>query len=285
VRELRVYGELLHVIYVAADGHPVEEYFRNVVFAGSKGARELAEMYAHVAPELKKVSLVVPQQRAVAADEPGKPRIEVRRVSRSAGHGGRPLVTVHSSRVAFPVLCPGCAEPATHVAGLTMSGFYSNGGWWAVPVCANHSKVKQWVGVQKWAGSEVSLECSNGKWADAFAAMNEETPDRALVSQAQSSPLAFALSTGSRFVVYQLVASLVYLSVSTISDPVEIKRDGGTFLPSLPHSFFTLLLGWWSIHGLFATPIAIYKNSRGGFDVTENVKALVAGVALSPRGI
>lgn len=38
----------------------------------------------------------------------------------------------------------------------------------------------------------------------------------------------------------------------------------------------TLLLGWWSIHGLFWTPVALFSNLRGGRQVTvrDHIAAL-----------
>ncbi len=38
------------------------------------------------------------------------------------------------------------------------------------------------------------------------------------------------------------------------------------------HAFWTALLGWWSIPGLWCAPAAILTNVFGGVDVTEIVK-------------
>jgi hypothetical protein len=41
----------------------------------------------------------------------------------------------------------------------------------------------------------------------------------------------------------------------------------------LRYAFWTALLGWWSIPGLWCTPAAILTDVFGGVDVTEIVKA------------
>ncbi|MEO8033234.1 MAG: hypothetical protein ABI837_02300 [Acidobacteriota bacterium] len=280
IRDVRVFGSVLHVLYVMGDGRPVEEYFANPTFRAKTGAKELAAMIAVVQSAWGPISAP-----AVFRGDAAPVEIAIRRVDRDTGHGGLPRITVYSSRVAFPLICPTCAEPATKLGAISIAGFFERGGWWAVPVCERHRNPRGPIYPERWTGSEVKMLFANAAYADAFAAINEERPDAKLVASARSSRLAFAIDSGTKYVLYQYVISAVYFSALTPSDPIEIPLGHSRLTPGLRYSLATLLLGWWAIPGIVFTIRALVTNSRGGMDVTENVASLVKAVPLSPRGV
>jgi hypothetical protein len=38
-----------------------------------------------------------------------------------------------------------------------------------------------------------------------------------------------------------------------------------------------MLLGWWSIHGIVYTPLCLWRNTRGGTDMTREVMSQMVG--------
>jgi hypothetical protein len=73
---------------------------------------------------------------------------------------------------------------------------------------------------------------------------------------------------GGSIVEYQRVFSVILFM--QISPKFEWVPPGGSRAAAgLKHTVFSLLLGWWSLSGLFATPAAIINNLMGGIDVTR----------------
>jgi hypothetical protein len=84
-----------------------------------------------------------------------------------------------------------------------------------------------------------------------------------------SDELAFEIQRGGRFVVYQYCISLLVVTFRRNS-PVKFIRAGeSATTKGLPFTLLTLVFGWWGIPwGFIYTPQVIYKNLKGGTDVT-----------------
>jgi len=79
------------------------------------------------------------------------------------------------------------------------------------------------------------------------------------------------LNNGGRFVVFKYCLSAVFVSVKKSSDIYFIKHEEKSFKYHWPISLLTVLLGWWSIPGIFGTIECLLANFTGGIDVTETV--------------
>jgi hypothetical protein len=76
---------------------------------------------------------------------------------------------------------------------------------------------------------------------------------------------------GGRVVLFQQVTSAVVVSWGSAHlewVPPHATRTGR----GLRYAFWTALLGWWSLSGLWCTPAAILTDLFGGVDVTDLVK-------------
>jgi hypothetical protein len=88
------------------------------------------------------------------------------------------------------------------------------------------------------------------------------------------SEIRFEIERGARFIVYQYVVSLVVVTLRRNSKIQFIKSGENPALKSLPYTGLSLILGWWGIPwGFIYTPQVLYKNLRGGVDVTESIKS------------
>jgi hypothetical protein len=77
---------------------------------------------------------------------------------------------------------------------------------------------------------------------------------------------------GARFVVFQYCISVLVLSFKRGSTIHFIRAGESGFGKSAPYSLCSLLLGWWGIPwGPIWTISTIFRNSRGGIDVTSTV--------------
>lgn len=72
---------------------------------------------------------------------------------------------------------------------------------------------------------------------------------------------------GGRLILYRRVWSALFVTVS--QDRIEhVPFDHSRILAGWRHMLFTLLLGIWSLGGIFAVPMLLIMNLRGGIDVT-----------------
>jgi hypothetical protein len=92
------------------------------------------------------------------------------------------------------------------------------------------------------------------------------------ISRISPQELAFEIQRGGRFVVYQYCVSLLLVTFRRNS-PVRFIRAGeNATVKGLPFTFLTLVFGWWGIPwGFIYTPMVLYKNLKGGTDVTAGV--------------
>jgi len=94
----------------------------------------------------------------------------------------------------------------------------------------------------------------------------------AKLSGMSPSEVVFEVQRGGRFVMYQYCVSLVFLTLRRNS-PVKFIRAGESAVTAgLPFTVLSLVVGWWGIPwGFIYTPQVIYRNLKGGVDVTPAV--------------
>src|SRR5256885_1977378 len=78
---------------------------------------------------------------------------------------------------------------------------------------------------------------------------------------------------GGKFVVYPWCVSLIWVSYKRSSD-IYFLRTGQHFtVPGVGYLLLSLVMGWWSIPGLFWTVQCLWTNITGGHDLTPEVLA------------
>jgi hypothetical protein len=82
------------------------------------------------------------------------------------------------------------------------------------------------------------------------------------------------LDRGARFVIYQYCISVVFMTFKRPSDIYFVRAGEGAAAKGLQFTLLSCLLGWWGIPwGPIYTIQAIWTNSRGGRDVTQQILA------------
>ena len=82
------------------------------------------------------------------------------------------------------------------------------------------------------------------------------------------------IDRGGRFVVYQYVVSIVVLTFRRNAPAQFIPAGESAVAPGILWTLLTLFLGWWGIPwGFIYTPQVLYRNLKGGTDITPNVLA------------
>jgi hypothetical protein len=82
------------------------------------------------------------------------------------------------------------------------------------------------------------------------------------------------LAAGARFVIYQYCISIVILTFKRPSDIYFVRPGESAGNKGLKFTLLSCLLGWWGIPwGPIYTIQAIWNNSRGGRDVTQQILA------------
>jgi hypothetical protein len=98
----------------------------------------------------------------------------------------------------------------------------------------------------------------------------------------QPLELEVEIQLGSRLVMYQWCISVVVLTFKRTSRVMLIRPGESRFRRGLPWTLLTLVGGWWGIPwGPIFTIESIVKNSRGGIDVTDDVRAAIRGTMLT----
>ena len=88
--------------------------------------------------------------------------------------------------------------------------------------------------------------------------------------------IVFEVNRGARFIVYQYCVSVLIMTFRRNSGVKFVKAGESATAASLPYTLLSLVLGWWGIPwGFIYTPQVIYRNVKGGTDVTRNVLAAV----------
>jgi hypothetical protein len=98
-----------------------------------------------------------------------------------------------------------------------------------------------------------------------------------------ASEIAFEVNRGARFVVYQYCVSALIMTFKRNSSVQFVRAGESATVKGLPFTLLSLLLGWWGIPwGFIYTPQVIYKNLKGGVDVTSYVLRLTQGPVVLP---
>lgn len=84
---------------------------------------------------------------------------------------------------------------------------------------------------------------------------------------------------GGRVVLYQRTASAIVVSWESTHLEWVPPYSNRTWV-GLRHMLWTVLLGWWSVPGLWCAPAAILTDLFGGIDVTE---LIIGPPPLPPR--
>lgn len=308
VVEIRLYDKVLHIVHITPEGRRMERYFTYESFLPGKDRKALQALVERVSAILKKVkprstppgaashtgkeagattksqvSRGSANQKAGAA--PGQAASSLNRARGAEAMGevnGRQEVAVFTSLIAFPAICPSCGAPAETVLALTQpAGALSmESTRWMIPVCHKHRKMGGSV-VAKPRKSPTDpwvFRCKLPEYALALLNLNDPLFEERDYSQTMQSPLFQKIQNGTRFFSYRFaVGAIIFASLQT-SPVFEVKPGKGTVLDSIPYSFLSLLLGWWSIpSGPIFTITALTVNFRGGIDVTDHVKGCLTG--------
>lgn len=97
-----------------------------------------------------------------------------------------------------------------------------------------------------------------------------------------ANEIAFEVQRGGRFVVHQYCISVVIMTFKRNGPVRFVKAGESAVAKGLPLTLLSLVVGWWGIPwGFIYTPQVIYRNLKGGIDVTPLVmKQLQGGVAV-----
>ena len=86
-----------------------------------------------------------------------------------------------------------------------------------------------------------------------------------------------------RFVVYQYCISIVILTFRNGSGIKLIEPGQSRVWAGLPYTLISLVAGWWGIPwGPIYTIQSVYRNLRGGIDVTDAVNQAAAEASGPP---
>jgi hypothetical protein len=92
--------------------------------------------------------------------------------------------------------------------------------------------------------------------------------------------ILFEIDRGGRFVIYQYVISLVVVTFRRNSPIQFVPASESAALKSMQWTALTFLLGWWGFpFGFIYTPMVLYRNLKGGTDVTHAIRARLEPVA------
>ncbi len=82
----------------------------------------------------------------------------------------------------------------------------------------------------------------------------------------------FELQSGGRFIVFQYCVSILVMTFKRSSSVYFVRSGESLAGKGVAFSMCSLLLGWWGIPwGPIWTVSTIFRNSRGGLDVTAEV--------------
>lgn len=99
--------------------------------------------------------------------------------------------------------------------------------------------------------------------------------------------LARELDRGAKFVIYNYCISLLVVTFRRSSSIYFVRQGESDFGNHWKHTGLSLVMGWWGIPwGPVYTIQSLYKNLRGGTDVTNEVlSALSSSEESEPQQI
>lgn len=76
-----------------------------------------------------------------------------------------------------------------------------------------------------------------------------------------------------RWVTFEYCISLVAVTMRRRSRPHYLKPGQNAIIRGLPYIGVSFLLGWWGLPwGVIYTPVTIFANLAGGYDITAQVR-------------
>ncbi len=282
--DLRVYGNVLHIVYMNSNGTTAEEYFRYDTFLPGKAKTALLSLLEYVRTRKDAAGSSLSCARGTPHSSNEQPRF----AARIDPSNGRDRVVVYSARVSFPPICPTCSSPPTTVSSLRVSGGLTASGRWFIPVCSEHSSLQKAIALKGWTkrSSQLIFTFSNPEYAESFYLLNASPPENRQSSHHARTPLFSDIERGTRFVVYQHAIGVVFLAAIDSSGVKRIEPGSSRLSPGIPHTLITLALGWWAIPaGPIFTIRALVNNLRGGIDVTERISHVLRGAPVSAFGL
>jgi hypothetical protein len=95
--------------------------------------------------------------------------------------------------------------------------------------------------------------------------------------------IVFEINRGGRFVVFQYCFSILIMTFKRTAPVQFIKAGESAVVKGLPYTALSTVFGWWGIPwGFIYTPQVIYKNLKGGVDITPLVLARLQPTAPPP---
>lgn len=83
---------------------------------------------------------------------------------------------------------------------------------------------------------------------------------------------------GGRFVIHHYCISIAIMTFTRSSDIHYLRSSESGVGRAAGYSILSLFFGWWGIpFGFIFTPYVLWKNGRGGTDVTPEVMAQIVG--------
>jgi hypothetical protein len=80
-------------------------------------------------------------------------------------------------------------------------------------------------------------------------------------------------ATEGRWVVFEYCISCIAVTFRRTSRPIWIKSAARAWVRGLPYSLVSLLVGWWGLPwGIVYTPVTIFANLTGGFDILAQAR-------------
>ncbi|MBT8327678.1 MAG: hypothetical protein KJP21_08135 [Bacteroidia bacterium] len=77
---------------------------------------------------------------------------------------------------------------------------------------------------------------------------------------------------GAKFVFFTYTVSIIVMTFKRPTDVYFVRAGHSAVIKGLPQTILTLFLGWWGIPwGPIYTIGTLYRNLRGGRDVTEEI--------------
>lgn len=84
---------------------------------------------------------------------------------------------------------------------------------------------------------------------------------------------------GGRFLAFHWCVSIILLSYSRQNSPRYFKSWQSPASEAWGNSLMTMMLGWWSPHGVIYSILCFWRNACGGTDVTSEIMMQLVGPA------
>jgi hypothetical protein len=96
------------------------------------------------------------------------------------------------------------------------------------------------------------------------------------ISRMDPEALHNVVENGARLVLFQYVISVVILSFRRNTSIQLVAPGQSPVVKGMPFTLVSFLFGWWGFPwGLIYTPQVLYRNLKGGTDVTDGVLAVL----------